>query len=893
MEVPENEKHLRLDEYIREVLRFPDPHIQGAIFEKTSIIYLREFCSGYEYHHYKPGALIKYKMMFGLPDKDMGIDIVGLDVTSKIILLIQCKYTSDKNKTLTYGKDKLSHLMAMDGRALSNNYENWKIFSIVITTGKKIRVPTDRMQLIAGKDLDGRLVLDLKNWKRLPDNSPENIKKELRPYQIEIIEKMTNHFIVQDKRIGKINMATGTGKTFTILKYIEKNILNLRSPKVLIVTSSRLLVLQINEVFNTTLPRIRTLPISEDGETDPDMIAKSEAIIHISTYNSMQIPIQKCKYDLVIFDESHHTNSDNRQSMIGKISESKILYMTATERNLENVDLIAEYSIRRGIKEEYLSDYLINIFKIRLQKSDIDPKIHKYRSIIAGLFDKISEGSATKIVVYCNNQTDAKTFYNLIKTSEYWKNIEEKKMLDVLISNTGTQSKKKKMLENFKNVHISIIVNVHMLVEGIDIPEIDTVVFGDITDSKINVLQSIGRALRISPGKRYSNICLGIVVDDNTNNTKILSLLQTQQKKLAKVLHYLATEDKAYLDSDPEEQYREKCRKIYIDIDHDYKVSHPLLKFGSRSSISARTKVENEKTHEPIKVETQVFDSTLNHVENADIRTCSMTVLINKWIDSKNKTELLAEIAQKRRDKNWIICHKIWNWVAKCGTYPEYFRVINDDYEDTIINEEMNDMAREEADKLAKIFRNLVEQPTDFGKVFLLSLSKLIKHELPSKWKEAMSPNVKWEKNTDHLRITARYQEYLLGMITNSNRLMKNLKRKTDIPYLVDFIPTYLARLPDRNLLLDQYISQVSHLVESTFRKLSIQDRDYMKCLEFERYNRDISNDLLYVLEYNYDLTRIWTIYHFVNINEQLANFYRSKADEYDIGVLLMSPFNL
>ena len=63
------------------------------------------------------------------------------------------------------------------------------------------------------------------------------------------------------------------------------------------------------------------------------------------------------------------------------------------------------------------------------------------------------------------------------------------------------QPQRKQLAEDLRNglVHYLCVVNIFN--EGVDIPEVDTVLFLRPTDSLTIFLQQLGRGLRLSPGK--------------------------------------------------------------------------------------------------------------------------------------------------------------------------------------------------------------------------------------------------------------------------------------------------------------------------------------------------------------------------------------------------------
>jgi predicted helicase len=57
-----------------------------------------------------------------------------------------------------------------------------------------------------------------------------------------------------------------------------------------------------------------------------------------------------------------------------------------------------------------------------------------------------------------------------------------------------------------------ILCNVRCLSEGVDVPTLDAVLFLSARNSQIDVVQSVGRVMRVAPGKKYGYIIIPVVV---------------------------------------------------------------------------------------------------------------------------------------------------------------------------------------------------------------------------------------------------------------------------------------------------------------------------------------------------------------------------------------------
>lgn len=67
-----------------------------------------------------------------------------------------------------------------------------------------------------------------------------------------------------------------------------------------------------------------------------------------------------------------------------------------------------------------------------------------------------------------------------------------------------------------------ILTNVRCLSEGVDVPSLDSVMFLSARNSQVDVVQSVGRVMRKSPGKKYGYIIIPVVVPTTIEADKAL-----------------------------------------------------------------------------------------------------------------------------------------------------------------------------------------------------------------------------------------------------------------------------------------------------------------------------------------------------------------------------------
>jgi helicase-like protein len=88
------------------------------------------------------------------------------------------------------------------------------------------------------------------------------------------------------------------------------------------------------------------------------------------------------------------------------------------------------------------------------------------------------------------------------------------KTVNLHISSKKTAGQRSDLLRQFVAHKRALMTNARCLAEGVDIREIDCVMFADPKQSRIDIVQAAGRALRQYPGKEYGYIIVPLVVPE-------------------------------------------------------------------------------------------------------------------------------------------------------------------------------------------------------------------------------------------------------------------------------------------------------------------------------------------------------------------------------------------
>ncbi len=82
------------------------------------------------------------------------------------------------------------------------------------------------------------------------------------------------------------------------------------------------------------------------------------------------------------------------------------------------------------------------------------------------------------------------------------------------VSGKTPTSIRSRELDEFAQAKRSLVTNARCLTEGVDVPNIDCVLFADPKRSTIDIVQAVGRALRTYEGKQLGYVIVPVLLDN-------------------------------------------------------------------------------------------------------------------------------------------------------------------------------------------------------------------------------------------------------------------------------------------------------------------------------------------------------------------------------------------
>ena len=401
----------------------------------------------------------------------------------------------------------------------------------------------------------------------------------LRYYQIEAIQA-AEKAIAEHKQTALLAMATGTGKTRTVLGMIYRFLDAGRFKRILYLVDRTSLGDQTMDTFKEvklkellTLNQMYDVKSLEDKEFEKDTrvhIATVQSLVKRIMYNESDKSLGVSDYDLVIVDEAHRgyildkemgddevlyrDQNDFRskyRAVIDYFDAVKIA-LTATPA-LHTTEIFGKpvysYDYRTAVIDGFLVDHdAPHIIKTKLSEEGIsfekgstvpiyDPVTNEItnsseleddlkfevedfnRRVVDKSFNEtvlqeiakdIDPNEKGKTLIFAVDDAHADMITQILK--DYYTNlgISEEAVMKITGSiGNGNPVKIKEAIRRFKNeTYPNIVVTVDLLTTGIDVEEIENLVFMRRIRSRILFEQMLGRATRLCPeiGKTHFEI---------------------------------------------------------------------------------------------------------------------------------------------------------------------------------------------------------------------------------------------------------------------------------------------------------------------------------------------------------------------------------------------------
>lgn len=319
------------------------------------------------------------------------------------------------------------------------------------------------------------------------------------------------------------------------------------------------------------------VPVTTEYESIKDFLTNktSKASIVFSTYQSSKVLSEAVRksgttFDIGIFDEAHRTTGTKIGAWGIALDDVNIptncrIFMTATPKiyaphitkkakdknvlicSMDDADVYGkpfyEIGFAEAVERQHITDYKVIV--ICVTDSEVKDIIEKGGRVITdqdhewdakalakrvALVKGIRAYGLRKVFTFHGRVSSAKSFtdqskpygihhiFDLIKP--------EPELLKVLgffhINGTMPSGTRSSILKEFESVDIGVMSNARCLVEGVNIPAVDTVAFIDPKRSLIDIVQATGRAMRKADWKENGYIFIPVLTEENSDPEEII-----------------------------------------------------------------------------------------------------------------------------------------------------------------------------------------------------------------------------------------------------------------------------------------------------------------------------------------------------------------------------------
>lgn len=371
-------------------------------------------------------------------------------------------------------------------------------------------------------------------------------------YQQEAVDALKKFFIDDDKQSGILMMPTGSGKTMTSAYFLLREMAS-RGYEIVWLAHRHMLVEQAAEVLYRLAPLARERALTEGERNTPDelrMVCVSG--MHASSHalskgdglvvGSVQSLCRKTGYltkplakkVIIVVDEAHHMTAPTYRRIVkdirNKRPDAKLLGLTATPvkytdagtaalkklfddniiYRIPMTKLIADGTLAKPInisrdtnddieaivKDENEMNLIRRRGELTERTIELIAKSNERNEVIIDEYMNNREKYG-KTIIFALNGYHAAVLSDMLRergvACDYVYSLRDKAENEAIIRRFRDSNHKD---ETGKDDHLDVLVNINILTEGSDIPEIQTVFLTRPTGSDTLLMQMIGRGMR-------------------------------------------------------------------------------------------------------------------------------------------------------------------------------------------------------------------------------------------------------------------------------------------------------------------------------------------------------------------------------------------------------------
>ena len=451
-----------------------------------------------------------------------------------------------------------------------------------------------------------------------PNSMQRKALKEIRRYRDTGVNK------------ALVISATGSGKTY--LAAFDAR--NYNAQRLLYVVHRDVILKDAKDTFANVFRNEHTYGLYTGNRKDIDcdyVFASTQMLArHLDEFDPHE-------FDYIVYDEVHHIVADSGHKIFDYFKPAFMLGLTATPERMDNKDVFGlfdqniPYELR--LRDAILNDLVVpfHYYGIRTQLADYRDKdrikvakeIARVENVefISGEIEKHKlPDKKLKCLAFCTNISHCKQMASAFVEMGY--------SAEALTgaNDFGQRIRAFKDLQDDNNP-LEIICAVDILNEGVDIPQINMVLFLRPTESQTIFLQQLGRGLRKYPGKDYVTV-LDFIGNNYERSVQIALALSTLGRTVYMEKSYL----KAMISTDFASL---GIPGVVIDIDALSK--EEIIHYLDNTNFNRRDFLKKDYENFKEYIKTETYPSHMDYL-NSDVAPDLIRFLKSSVNNSKNKS---------------------------------------------------------------------------------------------------------------------------------------------------------------------------------------------------------------------------------------------------------------
>jgi superfamily II DNA or RNA helicase/HKD family nuclease len=363
------------------------------------------------------------------------------------------------------------------------------------------RQDSDRLRDALGRD-------------RIDVSAISGLEVRPHPHQTMILDALESERTLHERHRNLVVAATGTGKTVVAALDYSRLRTALPRARLLFVAHRKEILEQSRRMYREVLADGAFGEIYVGGERPERWEHVFASVQSLAAYGVERLPADH--FDVVVVDEFHHAEAPTYRRLLDHLTPRELLGLTATPERSDGADVREQFGGRTAYELrlwDALSADLLVPFHYFGVADDVDLQGIEWKrgSYDIAALDAVYTGNDARAAKVLRETTDKVTDVTRMRALGFCVSVAHARYMaevftragipSLAVAGTTSPADRADALRRLRAGEVNCLFAADLFNEGLDIPDVDTVLFLRPTQSATVFLQQLGRGLRRAPGK--------------------------------------------------------------------------------------------------------------------------------------------------------------------------------------------------------------------------------------------------------------------------------------------------------------------------------------------------------------------------------------------------------